>query len=641
MIAARAANIALSMSRPLEHIRLLLARLGIVLVAMALLRWIFYLANRASFPGLSFGEALLVGLNGLRFDAMTLVVANALFIFLHLLPWSSRGHRGYQRLLFGTFLAVNVALLLICCIDLAFFGFNGKRITRDVLGQAGAGLRELPTFIFTFWWATLVFLASIALLVFAWKRIRPREENSATGNIGQWIVAVVAMGLLALVGRGGWQYQGLSPAHAADHVEVAFAPLVTNSAFTFGYSLSEPAFTPRVYMSAEELDQRMPLRYELVRDSADQPRNVVLLIVESLGREYLSAISGEKAYMPFLDSLCGKSLVLSNAFANAERSNKSMCALLAGIPSFTEDAFMNTTYGGNRVEGLGTRMKEMGYSTAFFHGGLNGEYKFDSFSKACGFDQYHGMDEFGDQEHYDGHWGIYDEEFLQYAAARLNELPQPFCSVVFTLSSHDPFPVPVRYSGMFPKGTQDIHASLGYVDMSIRRFFDTVRKEPWYANALFVITGDHTYQYNDHPLWYRNPAGRFAVPILFFAPDGSFSGRDDRIAQHLDLLPSILDRSGYQGTIGSFGQSVFKRDRPDRAAIFLGGQYRLVQDDRMLLFDGTRAQGQYDYRNDTLFAHDLAMQERATTERLALDLQAMIQRHGEALVGNGLREPQR
>jgi hypothetical protein len=86
-------------------------------------------------------------------------------------------------------------------------------------------------------------------------------------------------------------------------VEVAFAPLVTNSAFTFGYSLSEPVFTPRVYMSAEELDQRMPLRYELVRDSADHPRNVVLLIVESLGREYLSAISGEKAYMPFLDSL--------------------------------------------------------------------------------------------------------------------------------------------------------------------------------------------------------------------------------------------------------------------------------------------------------------------------------------------------
>ena len=605
-----------------------------MLLAFTVLRWVFYLANRVSFPGLSLGEALLVTLHGLRFDAMTVVVANALVIVLHLVPWSGRGQRAYQRMLFGVFLVVNIALLLISCIDLAFFGFDGKRITRDVLGQLGAGVRELPTFILTYWWATLVFFGSVALLVIGWMRIRPREEYGASGNPGQWVLGMIALALLALVGRGGWQYQGLSPAHAADHVAVAFAPLVTNSAFTFGYSLSEPAFTPRVYMSAEELDRCIPLRYELKKDSTDRARNVVLLIVESLGREYLLAISGEKAYMPFLDSLCGRSLVLTNAFANAERSNKSMCAILAGIPSFTDDAFMNTAYSGDRVEGLGSRLKELGYSTAFFHGGLNGEYKFDSFSKACGFDRYFGKDEFGDDRFYDGHWGIYDEEFLQFTAVRINELPEPFCSVVFTLSSHDPFPLPERYKGTFPKGRQDIHESLGYVDMSIRRFFETASKAPWYANTLFVITGDHTYQYNDHPLWYRNPAGRFAVPILFFAPDGSFSGRDDRIAQHLDLLPSILDQSGYHGTVSTFGQSVFKRDRTDRAVQFLGGQYRLIQEDRMLLYDGERVQGHYDYRNDTLFAHDLAGEEQATTDRLTIDLQAIIQRHGEALTGN-------
>jgi phosphoglycerol transferase MdoB-like AlkP superfamily enzyme len=627
------------MASSLEHLRLLFARLGIVLLALTLLRWVFYFANRVSFPGLSFGEALLVTLHGLRFDAMTIVVANALLILLHLLPWSGRGQRGYQRMLFVLFLVVNIAVLLIVAIDLPFFGFNGKRITRDVLGQAGAGFREMPTFIIHYWWATLVFFASVALLVFGWKRIQPREEYSASGDPGQWALGLLVMGLLVLVGRGGWQYQGLSPAHAADHVDVAFAPLVTNSAFTFGFSLSEPAFTPRAYMSGEELDRRMPLRYALRRDSTDRPRNVVLLIVESLGREYLSTISGEAAYMPFLDSLCGRSLALTNAFANAERSNKSMCALLAGIPSFTDDAFMNTVYADNRVEGLGTRMKELGYSTAFFHGGLNGEYKFDSFSKACGFDRYYGRDEFGDDRFYDGHWGIYDEEFLQYTAAHLNDLPQPFCSVVFTLSSHDPFPIPDRWRGKFPKGTQDIHESLGYVDMSVRRFFESISKEPWYNNTLFVITGDHTYQYNVHPPWYRNPAGRFTVPILFFSPDSAFRGRDDRIAEHLDLLPSILDLSGYHGTISSFGQSVFKRDRTDRAAQFLGGQYRLIQDDRILLFDGERVQGLYDFRNDTLFAHDLAAQETEVTERLTHDLQAMIQRHGEALVGNRLREP--
>lgn len=621
------------------HLRALLLRLGLVLFLFTLLRWVFLLANRTALPGLPLSAVPQVLIQGLRFDAMTIVVANALLIVLHLLPFPWRSRSGYQRSLFVLFISVNTMLLVLAAIDLPFYGFNGKRITRDVIGHAATGWRELPGFLLRYWWATIAFLGSVLALVFGWRRIgMPGPEEGGTAVRGS-LIGMAAMGGLFLVGRGGWQYQGLSPAHAADHVPVALAPLVTNSAFTFGYSLSEPAFVPRVYMSDEELDRLVPLRYELHRDSTDRSLNVVLLVVESLGREYLSAISGEHAYMPFLDSICLRSYALTNAFANAERSNKSMCAILAGIPSFTEDAFMNTAYAGDRVEGLGTRLKELGYSTAFFHGGLNGEYKFDSFSKACGFDRYFGKDEFDDDRFYDGHWGIYDEEFLGYTAARLNDLPEPFCSVVFTLSSHDPFPVPERYRGRFPKGTQDIHESLGYVDMSIRRFFEACSKEPWYTNTVFVITGDHTYQYNAHPIWYRNPAGRFAVPILFFAPDGSFSGRDDRIAQHLDLLPSILDLAGYEGRISTFGQSVFKRDRTDRAAQYLGGQYRLIQNDRLLLFDGERVQGLFDYRADTLCVRDLSSTEKPTADRLARDVQAIVQRHGDALVNNRLLAP--
>ena len=155
-------------------------------------------------------------------------------------------------------------------------------------------------------------------------------------------------------------------------------------------------------------------------------------------------------------------------------------------------------------------------------------------------------------------------------------------------------------------------------------------------HACGTISAGQTWNFQ---YWYRNPAGRFAVPILFFSPDGAFTGRDDRIAQHLDLLPSILDLSGYEGTISAFGQSVFRRDRTDRAAIFLGGQYRLLQEDRLLLFDGATAQGLYDHRNDTLCVRDLRASEPERAQRAMRDLQAIIQRHGEALVGNTLVAP--
>ncbi|MBK8498080.1 MAG: sulfatase-like hydrolase/transferase [Flavobacteriales bacterium] len=626
------------MGRYTGHVRSLLWRLGTVLALFTAIRWVFLAVHSGAFPHVSLADAVQVFVQGLRFDAMTIVVANAPFILLSVLPIPWRVSRWYRTLLFALFIVVNGSLLFLCCMDLPLYGFTGKRITRDVLGQAAAGLRELPDTMLRYWWATACFAVSMTFLVVAWRRI----IQPAPGSLVPWwresAVSLPVLGLLFLCGRGGWQYQGLSPAHAADHVDVAFAPLVTNSAFTFGYSLSGPSLVPRRYMSTEEMDRLAPLGYSLQRDSADRRRNVVILIVESLGREYLSAISSETPYMPFLDSLCARSLVFTNAFANAEGSNKGNCAILAGIPSFTDDAFMNTAYADNKVEGLGTRLKELGYSTAYFHGGLNGEFKFDSFSKACGFDRYYGKDEFGNDDFYDGHWGVYDEEFLQFAAERMSEMPQPFCTAFFTLTTHDPFPIPARYKGRFPKGTQAIHEALGYADMSIRRFFERASREAWYANTLFVITADHTFKYNQHPQWYHNPAGQFAVPILFFTPDGSLNGTDPRVAQQLDILPSVLDFVGYDGRISTFGQSLLRRDRPNRAAIHLGGLYQLIQDDRMLLFDGQRIKGLYDYRIDTLFAHDLATTETATAEALEQELKALIQRHYEGLVNNTLTE---
>jgi len=619
-----------------DHLRRpwrVLRQLGVVLLLFAVQRWIFFGAYREQFPVLNGSSLFWAVLQGLRFDAMTVVVANALWIVLELLPFPWRSRKAWTTGMRFLFLAVNIVLLLICCIDLAYFGFNGKRLTADILGQTGAGLRELPSMLLNYWWTALIFLLALFVLL---RSTRHRNDALAPRPFRDLLVALPFLGLLVLVARGGWQYQGLSPAHANDHVGPAWASLVTNSAFTFGYSLSEPPLHQRYALEASTLDRLAPLRYSLPGPLNAARPNVVVLIVESMGREYLGSLNNGKGYFPFVDSLAARSLVFANGFANAERSNKSICAILGGIPSFTDDAFMNTAFAGNTVEGLGTRMKEIGYATAFFHGGLNGEYKFDSFTRACGFDRYYGKDEFGDETYFDGHWGVYDEEFLQWSADRLKELPQPFCAAAFTLSSHDPFVIPERYHGVFPSGGQDIHESLGYTDMAIRRFFEKASREPWFANTIFVITGDHTYLYNEHPKWYRNPAGRFAVPIVVYAPDGRLAGRDEHTAQHLDIVPTVLDLVGYSGEINTFGQSLMRQDRPAHAVIQLGGQYSLIEDDRILLFDGERPTALYDHRTDTLCAKDLRMSEPERTAHMTQVLKAQIERHAQVMLGNGL-----
>lgn len=619
------------------HLRLLALRLGLLLGLLTALRLLFFLVYRHLFPALPPGQGLQVLLQGFRFDLATITWWNIPFILLHLLPLPWRNTRLAQRLLFSWFMVANGLLFLVCTIDLAFFGFNLKRVGRDLLGQLGPGIRNLPSFLADHTWVAAVFAVALVVMWKAYPRLRRRQDRMRWAP--ETAAALAGLGILFVAGRGGWQYQALSPASAADHVDVPYSPLVTNSAFTFVYSLAKPELAQHAYFSRQELDRRMPLRYTIRHDAGDRPDNVVVIIVESLGREYVSAISGETAYMPFLDSLAGESAVFTNAFANAERSNKGICAVLGGIPSLMDDAFMNTAYADNRVEGLGKRLKQMGYSTSFFHGGFNGEYKFDSFTRTAGFDTYYGKDQYPDKAGYDGHWGIYDEEWLQFMADRLDREKKPFGAAVFTLSSHDPFPVPARWKGHFPKGDQEIHESLGYVDMALRHFFGRARKSDWYANTLFVITADHTYPWNIHPPWFTNPAGRFAVPIMFFRGDGSLKGRDASVAQQLDIIPSILDLVGFEGDINTFGRSLFKNDRIPYAIQYANGQYQMIQGDRLLFFNGEKPVGLFAYGTDTLFTTDLLRTEPATADTMQLRMEAVIQRFGQAMHDNELALP--
>ena len=77
---------------------------------------------------------------------------------------------------------------------------------------------------------------------------------------------------------------------------------------------------------------------------------------------------------------------------------------------------------------------------------------------------------------------------------KMADFQQPFFSLIFTLSSHPPYVVPPRYKGKFPQGTLGIHKSIGYADYAVKQFFETVKKEPWYKDTLFIITADHAYK---------------------------------------------------------------------------------------------------------------------------------------------------
>jgi len=256
---------------------------------------------------------------------------------------------------------------------------------------------------------------------------------------------------------------------------------------------------------------------------------------------------------------------------------------------------------------------------------------FDTFSRRMGFDEYYGLNEYPNPKDSDGIWGIYDEPYLQYFAQQLSRRPQPFASVVFTLSTHNPYKVPPQYENSLPKGEQPIHRTVAYLDHALKHFFATAETLPWYKNTLFVITGDHI-----GPPQAISPRmlDSYRVPIVFYYPGGELPPVNrDRLVQHVDIGPSILEFTGItaEQTL-PFGHSIFDPAYPGLAVGQKGGSFWI-------------ADGQYylEYQRDApskLFA--MAKLDRALTDnadarvQLETKLKAHIQWFTNGLIENRL-----
>ncbi|MBK9591974.1 MAG: sulfatase-like hydrolase/transferase [Crocinitomicaceae bacterium] len=97
---------------------------------------------------------------------------------------------------------------------------------------------------------------------------------------------------------------------------------------------------------------------------------------------------------------------------------------------------------------------------------------FDVFCDVAGYDKYYGRTEYNNEAHYDGTWGIYDEEFLSWSADQMTAMQQPFFSTIFTISSHPPYSIPEKHKSRFNKGTEEMHNAVMYADYALSQFFE-------------------------------------------------------------------------------------------------------------------------------------------------------------------------
>ena len=567
---------------------------------------------------------------GLLFDTSAILYTNVLYVVLMLFPLHWKEHPVYHQCCKWLFVLVNSLALAINLMDSVYFQYTMRRTTTTVFdefsNEGNLGSIIGKEFL-SHWYLVLLFALVIAVL---WKLYATPRLNVKT--INRWRHALACLLSLLLFApfciagmRGGFTtaVRPITISNANQYAEhPADAALVLNTPFSLIRTIGKNVFTvPHYFDSQEELEavyspihnSNMPSDTSISSDSNFSRKNVVVLIVESFGREYIGALNKSlengkyKGYTPCVDSLIAKSITFTHSFCNGRKSIDGMPSILSSIPMFVEP-FILTPSSMNDFTGLAGILQQEGYQTAFFHGAQNGSMGFQAFAQKTGFQKYYGRTEFeaacGEND-FDGTWAIWDEPFLQYYAEEMSHMKQPFMTAVFTASSHHPFAIPEKYKQQFPEEALEIHKCIRYTDMAIGRFFETASRQSWFQNTIFVLTSDHTNMSNYAV--YQTDLGGFCSPIIIYEPGKTEHQPEmqDKIAQQIDILPTILGMLHYPKPYFGFGIDVLNTPKEDTWAVnFLNGIYQYVKNGYVLQFDGQQTKAVYSL-SDSLMQHNL------------------------------------
>ncbi|MFB9057914.1 LTA synthase family protein [Mariniflexile ostreae] len=620
------------MSNYIKSFELFFKRIVLVVLTYQVCRLLFLYFNLKTFNDLSFN----VFLGGLRFDFSVIAYTNIVFALLHLIPGNFKYASAYQNLLKVTFFSVNFLFILTNFVDFKYYDFTGRRSSYSMITAKGME-NEIGGLVFSFlaefWYLPLI---AIILAVVFWKLL-PDLKHPISLKKTPLKIALKQVGLcllvlssLAVFGRGGFQKKPLRIVDAANYGAINHSSLVLNTPFCILKTIGKnESLKKMAFYTKTELDSVYSPVLEIAPKHPRNNKNIVILILESFGRENLNI-----GQTPFLDSLITQSYYFKNGFANGRLSIDAVPSTLSSIPGLLNQSIITSSYSLNNVYGLPKILKDNGYYTSFFHGAFNGSQNFDQYCKVAGFDDYFGKNEYEGPESFDGKWGVFDEEFLQFFNSKLSTFQQPFFTTLFTISSHNPYTIPERYIGKFPKGTTEIQESIAYSDYALKQFFKSAQQEAWYKNTLFVITADHT-SVNPSSDVFRTPVGKFRVPILFFDPSNTtLKGESQKNLQQLDIMPSVIDYLGIQAKIISYGKSYTSEE--DFVVYFLDNIYHVIMGDYYLAFSGTESLALYNIKQDPLLKKNLLKELPDKTKALETFIKAYIQSFNERMIDNDL-----
>ncbi len=582
--------------------------------------------------GLTLSRLLLVGLNaervlateglhviigqGLRFDGVLLGLLFALPVVF--LPWLhlARTTRRVAAWAVPAWVALSVALAFFVEAASAPFitQFDSRpnylfveylRYPREVFATV-SGMH--------LWMLIGVSLATVALgwALFRWLRRDPARDQAVSLRFCLGITPLLLILFVGLI-RSTLEHRPINPSAAAFSSDTMVNTLPLNSPYLVLYSIYErrrdaeaaefrygalpddemvkimlrEAHIP----PAARLDPLIPsLHHQQAAVQRPRPLNLVMIVLESVGAEHVSALGG-RDLTPELDRLADQGIWFERLYATGMRSARGLEAIVSGFTPSTAEAAVKAPQAQDNFFTIAEFLRRQGYTTSFIYGG---ESHFDNMRRFFLNNGFQTVIDENDFENpvFRGPWGVSDEDLFQRAHETFLDASAPFFSLVFTSSNHEPFDIPegrVSEAEDTP-GTGEPPGratAIKYADWALGRYLEQARQSDYWEDTVFLVVADHNAR-----TW-----GGQLVPVEKFHVPGMILGRVIRprriggITSQIDLVPTLLSVIGASGAHPAIGRDLTRpawRDGAGRATMQFHGLQAYIEGEQAVILQVDR-----------------------------------------------------
>ncbi len=405
-------------------------------------------------------------------------------------------------------------------------------------------------------------VSAIALL-FGWTASKYMVSNL---RYPKWywrpVIAVLVLAIGVMGARSTLGHRPLNPAMVAYSTDPLVNDLTLNSVYSVLFAAKQmasenDAFDYYPKLPADEIVKRVQASIKAEKntqfDSAlptyayhessfkQQPKNIVILLLESHGARYVSELGG-KNLSPTLDKLYKEGWGFTNLYATGTRSVRGIEAVTTGFVPTPSRSTVKLAKSQQNFFTIADLLQSRGYTTQFVYGGESHFDNMKSFFLGNGFNDIQDLPTF-DQPKFIGSWGASDQDLYDHAHkgfTEMNKQGKPFFSLVFSSSNHTPFEYPDNVIEQYNEPKQTVENAVKYADFALGEFIEKAKKSDYWDNTVFVAIADHDARvYGTQAV----PVENFHIPAVIFG-GGVEQKQDDRLVSQLDIPPTLLSLAG-------------------------------------------------------------------------------------------------